>query len=193
VSALPAFDSDLAGTPWDVCETAGEQQLANWVEAIARADHRSGVLAARVCAEVALPVARSSAVASGLGFAEPDRPWGASLAPVEQLDRVRRWLDQGMEIPARTLDVSRQLNIWDDDLRPPPDAPDSWFTYFVEASNLLVMAARNGDAPGAYGSWSGPVAAGRSAVCSYKAMHRPGHDRQADLDLLRAAVQSALA
>lgn len=190
--STPAFLGVAPAPSWEAGETPAELQLEGWVQAIALVDLRAGVLAACVCAEQACEVARQLSVASGLDFGAPDQSWGGALAPVEQVARVRRWLDEGLPIPPRTADYSRQQNIWDDDMRPVAAYPGDWFTYFVEASNLLVMAVLHGDDPGPYGEWPGVPCAARSALCSYKAMNGPGRDRDADLASLRAAVQAAL-
>ena len=178
--------------PWDGSETELEGGLERWVEALAEADGRLGVRVAIACAEHALPLVRESAAASGLDFGGPDDEWGCSMAPSEQLGAVRRWLDEGDELPPPTVDYTRQLNVWEDDLRPPDESPGTWFTYFVEATNLLAMAVLHGPEPGPYGEWRGPRCAARSAVCAYKAMNRDDGDRIADLEALLAAVEDAL-
>lgn len=192
VATLEDLSSFAPSEEWDGGETALERSLEGWVEAIAGADPRAGVRAAMACAEHALPIVEASARASRLDVGAPDQEWGDSKTPIEQLAAVRAWLDSGADIPPHTADYTRQLNVWDEDLRPVEDAPEDWFVYFVETTNLLLMAILHGDESGPYDTWRRSLCAARSAVCSYKAMHRPGGDREADLRQLIAAVRAAL-
>jgi len=54
------------------------------------------------------------------------------------------------------------------------------------------MAILHDDEAGPYDTWRRSLCAARSAVCSYKAMHRPGDDRDADLLQLVSAIRAAL-
>ena len=69
----------------------------------------------------------------------------------------------------------------------------SWYVYFVEATNLLVMAALHDERGGPFGHWGRPRCAARSAVCSYKAMSSPGADRRAHLTALLVAIEKETA
>jgi hypothetical protein len=190
VTSLADLRGFAPSESWDGCESELEGALEGWIEAIAKADARSGVQAALACAELALPVVRASAQASADDVGGPDQSWGDSKAPVEQLAAARAWLGAGTAIPPHTADYTRQLNVWDEDLRP-VDA-DGWFVYYVEATNLLVMAILHDDQGGPYRTWPRARCAARSAVCSYKAMHRPDDDRDADLARVIGAVRVAL-
>lgn len=188
----------LAGYPpssaWEGIQHALERGLEGWVEAVARADKTAGVAAAAAVVQHALPIARRNYEASKLDYGGPDEGWaGWECAPVEQLSRVRAWLDSGGndELPALTADYTRQLSIWDDDLRPAVDSPAGWYIYFVEATNLLAFAVLHGADGGPYGTWSHPACAARAAVCAFKSMNAAGSDRRAGARALIDAIRSS--
>lgn len=185
--AAPGLDD-----PWEGAQTELEIGLERWLESVATADGRQGVEVATAFASRALEVVRANAEASGLGFGGPDEEWGDSPPASEQLEAIRRWVEEGTDLPKSTVDYTRQLNVWEDDLRPGNDSPGSWYMYFVEATNLLGMAVLHGDEPGPYGEWRGPRCAARSAVCTYKAMNRDGGDRVADLEVLLGSASEVL-
>lgn len=191
VSSVDDLQSFEPSGSWEGRETALEAGLEGWVEAIAKADARAGGVAALACAEHALPIVAASYAASGMDFGGPDDEWGDSATPRQQLEHVRAWVEHGTPIPELAADYTRQLNVWDEDLRPTQGNLEGWYVYFVETTNLLVMAILHDESGGPYGTWSGSVSAARSAVCSYKAMHRAGSDRGDDAAALIAAIKSA--
>ena len=108
--------------------------------------------------------------------------WGHEVSAVDQVTQVQKWIESGASLE-HTADYTRQLNVWDDDLR--PTSVEDWFLYYVEASNLLVMAALHGANQGPYGTtWTGPMCSARAAVCAYKAMNHPKADREAQAQML---------
>lgn len=190
LAELRALAAERLDDPWEGAQTELEIGFERWLVSVATADGRSGIRVATACAEAALPLVRANAAASGLGFGGPDAEWGDSPAPSEQLEAVRRWLDEGADFAGSNVDYTRQLNVWEDDLRPTDAA--GWFAYSVEATNLLGMAVLHGTERGPYGEWTGPVCAARSAICTYKAMNRDGGDRSADLETVLTATRAVL-
>jgi len=178
---------------WDGAETDLERRFEGWIQTLA-ADRLVGIAAARACVELALPVAVTSSAASGLDFGGPHHDWGhpIGLTSAQQLEAVRALMDTGTALPKHTADYTRQLNVWDEDLRPLSGDPGSWFTYFVEATNLLVMACLHDDGAGPYGEPSRRSCASRAAVCAFKSMHTSDTDRETDLRGLIDAVEAAV-
>lgn len=193
VTDLDELRAFVAVEPWEARQTDLEGALEGWVEAIAKEDRRAGQLAALACAEHALPVIAATAEASGLDFGGPDQTWGDAFTPREQLAAARAFLEDGKALPDKITDYTRQLDVWDEDLRPDEDSPEGWFVYFVEATNLLLMALKHDEGGGPYGTWRGSMCAARSAVCSYKAMHRAGDDREVDASALIDAIRGRTA
>ncbi len=124
-----------------------------------------------------------------MDFGSPDVLWGDGCAPMEQVAAARTWFEASEPAPLEGIvDYTRQLNVWDDDLRPDDHSPEAWYLYFVEATNLLAMAVNHDGTGGPYGTWSAPLCAARAVVCAFKTMWRPGVARADDaLALIDAA------
>ena len=177
--------------PWDAVDTNLERRFEGWIENLA-ADRQTGIVAAAACVELALPIAAASSTTGGQDFGGPYQGLGHVLTPAQQLDAVSAYIESGTALPRHTVEYSRQVRVGDPDLRPFPDDPAHWCWYFVEATNLLVMACLHGDGGGPHGEPTGRSCAARAAMCAYKSMHTAGVDRETDLRRLIAAVQSTI-
>ena len=92
---------------------------------------RACIAAALAAAQVALPIVMERGGREAHDVFDADRP-SMDGEPAElQLRRVEAWLadpsEQNRAAVERSIDPSRQLNVWDDDLNPPSDAMWWWF------------------------------------------------------------------
>ena len=185
---------------WEADQPPSERGIEGWIEAITVADRWSGIAAAAAAAQWALPLVTSASNANtGIDFGGPDDGLGGDVSPREQVSRVRQWLKtptpQATRAVSEAAERTRQLNVWDEDLRPLADDPSTWYWYFVEAANLLTFAVVNnetGDPDGSDINWPASVCAARSGVCAHRSIHAAGVTREVDAEAIIAAVRAAL-
>jgi hypothetical protein len=119
-----------------------------------------------------------------------------------QIRRVETWLtapsDKTFEEAAAALDPTRQLVLWDDDLRPAPDAYDVSWQWFMEVGQLCVCVCTNAIDGGnssstTYYDWSATDCAARVLVCCAKALRSSERSVADDIAALGRAVSERFA
>ena len=160
---------------WAGRETELEGALEGFVESLTRSDRAKGLQLAYGICERALPMAIAGFEASGMDFGDPRDPdgWGDTGSAVEQLEQIKGALEGGFYELTGVIDYTRQLNVWDEDLR--PAGLDTAYLWYLEAPNLLAMAVVHEES-GPYGTWAGPICAGRAAVCAFKSALQEGRE-----------------
>mmetsp|Transcript_19296 Transcript_19296/g.29285 ORF Transcript_19296/g.29285 Transcript_19296/m.29285 type:complete len:213 (-) Transcript_19296:56-694(-) len=154
---------------WPGRDTKLEAGLELWVLKIQ--DRQTQLRIALAACQKALPTAIAAFEASDCDFGDPrhGESWGCDISAIEQLERVSAWIeDEATPLNSDIVDNTRQLNVWDNDLK--PTLSRDYYLYFIEATNLLAMAAlqhhNENDEP--CGTWSTKLACARATVCAFK-------------------------
>ena len=153
-------DSELSS--WEHALTEEERGLELWVHSFTEFGRSAIVAAAAAAARLVYPgiVERAGDEAIEFGISE-DAPSmdGESLG--KQLHRVESWLsspdDETSSALRNAFDPTRQMTVWDDDLRPPDDLFDVSWHWFMEVGQLCLGAClheMDGEAEGSsYYAW----------------------------------------
>ncbi len=182
---------------WEHCELPEEKGLEAWIYNLAAIDKNAGIAAAVASAQFVLPHVSKRADEFYIWF-KPDQDNGSPETPVKQVELAQTWLnslnEEDKQAAIKAVDLSRQLNIWDDDLKPFPDG-DKWYIWFFDATNLALFSLLD-DGPhfhyGGYCSWKSSVAAARSVICSLKSLRMPGESVADNTTAIIQAVQDQL-
>lgn len=183
---------------WEHSIEPEERGLEVWVYQLARFGRRAYTTAAAAAARYAYPVSleRGGEMARECGFHE-NSPSMDGEPPGLQLKRVETWLASPsadtLQAVHASIDPSRQLNVWDEDLYPSDDG--MWF-WFLEVAQLVAYAATvpeewsDGDVAESY-TWPAQVCAARTVVCALKTIRTPGGDIGNDTKNLAFAIADA--
>jgi hypothetical protein len=179
---------------WEHAETEHERAIEAMVLELARAVERKVLARGLVaCARLAHPLALAAGAVEaadwGLGVFDDNGHDPTSMAQIEVLEA---WITDPSEATLaavkRKIDQARQLQIWDEDVRPPPG--EGW-AYIVEVTDLMLRFAVQSDDGLPNGTlpfrWPAAYAGARSVVCAHKVLVTP--DRSAAASA-RELVQS---
>jgi hypothetical protein len=197
--AAAAARDDLAY--WTQSESVYERALEAVVaDLCGRVDRRTRGRFLLACAHLAYPVARERgyARAASWGFGLFDDN-GCDPTALGQIERLETWLADptpaNLRAMAKAIDESRQLQMWDDDLRPKPG--EGW-PYLMEVTDLMLRAVTQDDAglPARYSehlpaSWPAPTAARRAVVCAHKVLLGVEEDPEGPARTLVEAIREA--
>jgi hypothetical protein len=193
-----AKDAELPQPLWTYSIEPEERGLEVWVHRLAQSGRRAYTTAAAAAARYVYPISieRGGEMAHEYGFHEDDISMDGE-PPGMQVKRVETWLESPTEdnllAVEISIDPSRQLNVWDDDLYPSDD--DMWF-WFLEVAHLTALAAT---APEEWGdgrveesyTWPAQVCAARAVVCALKTIRTPDGDIASDTRILASAIADA--
>lgn len=175
-----------------------ERGIEVWIHRLAQFGRRAYTTAATAAARYVYPISiqRGGEMARECGFHEEDLSMDGE-PPGMQVKRVETWLTSPSEdtllAVEDSIDPSRQLNVWDEDLYPANDG--MWF-WFLEVAQLTALAATvaekwsDGDIEESY-TWPAQVCAARAVVCALKTIRVPGGDIASDTRNLTFAIADA--
>ena len=200
VAAIPDFADHLrelgatgAGEPWVHADTPELAGLERWGTALATKDRQAGIAALVRAAQFGFPlalVAGGSAIV-GLGFRGSEGEPIADGAPVEvQIARASRWLDDPSTIGAvdEAYDRTRQLNVWDDDLRPGDATAYYWYLDVGQCCCAAILRGAGDPEGTSYYEWPPATTVGRGLVIAVRGIRNEG----ADLDQILTDLGTAL-
>ena len=192
-AAARAVDDFKALAPgasgWEHADTELLVGLERWGTELAVRNRQAGVAALVLAAQAGFSrVAEAGGeelLSMGFFANEPC----ADGAPTEaQLMRCARWLVDGDVDPvAAAFDPSRQLYVWDDDLRPGDEVSHYWYLDLGQCCCAAVLNQQGDAAGGGYYEWPPEVCVGRGLVVAARGLRRPG----ADLETIVATFRDA--
>lgn len=115
-----------------------------------------------------------------------------------QVQRVEAWLaspdETTLAAADASIDPSRQLNVWHEDLNP---IPEEMWCWFLEVADLAARAVTHREEWGGgrreeSATWPAPLCAARAAVCALKAIRTPEGDVAVDARTLAGVISAAL-
>lgn len=178
---------------WDVADSDALRGLEAWGRELADRDRRLGVAALVAAAQVGFPRAMKAAggKAANMGFHASEGSMDG--APVEtQIERGAAWLadpgDDRFDEVVASLDPTRQLNVWDEDLLPQSDE-DAWFWYSEVGQCIAhAISGQGGEIEGAtYYEWTPPQSVGRGLVMAVRGLRKDADDA-AVIEAIRAGM-----
>lgn len=185
--------------PWVHSVLPVEQGLELWVAELASIGREAMCRAAAAAGRYAYPIAmeRGGEMAIESNFHE-DAPSQDGEPTGRQIRRVEEWLaapsNETLTAVEKSIDPSRQLDVWCEDLYPAPD--DMWF-WFLEVGQLAAFAVTHpeeGDKPDeedmSY-DWPAAVCASRAVVCALKTIRTPTGDVDEDVRAIGRAIARA--
>lgn len=138
-----------------------------------------------------LAVAAGGIGLDGMGFhaSEPS----LDGAPVEaQIELAARWLDTPddthLAAVAAGNDPARQLQMWDDDLRPSDDRAHWWYLDVGQCCGHAITRTTGDPRKGSYYDWPPESCVGRGLVVAVRGLRSKGADLRAILAAVRAAM-----
>ncbi len=148
-------------------------------------------------AQTAFPIvaaAGGKALAGAAFFADDDigNEPGVDGAPLEtQLATLMAWLEQEAEVQAvdAVFDRTRQLYVWDDDIRPLDDQAFMWLTEVGQCACAAVINPGGDATDRGYYGWPADVCVGRGLVAAVRAVTPPGSDVTAIYNQLFTPLQ----
>jgi hypothetical protein len=167
---------------WEVADTDELRGLEAWGKELANRDRRLGVAALVAAARsgFARAMKKAGTNADNMGFhaSEPHMDG----APVEtQIERGAAWLsdpsEAKLEAVVASLDPSRQLNVWDEDLLPQTD-DQNWFWYSEVGQCVAhAISGQGGEAEGTtYYEWTPALSVGRGLVMAVRGLRTGKND-----------------
>lgn len=182
-----------AGGAWEHADTDPVKGLEAWGRELAERDRRLGVAALVSIAQAGFPRAMKSAgdAAANMGFHASEESMDG--APVEmQIARGAAWLadpsESNLEAVVASLDPSRQLNVWNEDLL--PQSEDQHWYWYSEVGQCIAHAisGEGGEAEGTtYYEWTPALSAARGMVMAVRGL-RAGDNDAAVIAELRARM-----
>ncbi len=186
----------LGATGWEHADSPELAGLEQWGTGLAIRDRLAGIGALVLTAQYGYPLA----VAAGgigldnMGFHTSEAAEGSmDGAPVEtQIALAAAWLDAPdtahLAAVSAGNDPARQLQIWDDDLRPPDDRAHWWYSDVGQCCGHAITQVE-GDASGdSYYEWPTETCVGRGLVVAVRGLREKG----ASIDAVLADVRAAL-
>lgn len=192
----PDFAAHLRGlgaTGWEHADAPELAGLEQWGTELATRDRMAGIGALVRAAQYGYPLA----VAAGgvgldhMGFHASEGSMDG--APVEtQIALAAAWLDapdaEHLAAVAAGNDPSRQLQIWDDDLRPPDDRAHWWYSDVGQCCGHAITRQGGDPAGDSYYEWPPEACVGRGLVIAVRGIRDPGANLAAILANVRAAL-----
>ena len=183
----------LDASGWEHADTPELAGLEQWGTQLAKTDRMAGIGALVRTAQHGYPIA----VAAGgigldnMGFHASEGSMDG--APVEtQIALAAAWLDapDSAHLAAVSAgnDPSRQLQIWDDDLRPPDDRAHWWYSDVGQCCGHAITKTKGVANGGTYYEWPFEACVGRGLVLAVRGLREKG----ANIDAILAGVRAAL-
>jgi hypothetical protein len=200
VAAIPDFADYLRelgatgdGEPWLHADTPQLAGLERWGKALTAKDRHAGIAALVRAAQHGFPIAATAGGGEIVGIAfrgqEGDQIVDGAAVEV-QIARAARWLDDPSTIGAvdEAYDRTRQLNVWDDDLRPSDRSAFHWYLDVGQCCCAAILRGGGNPAGDSYYEWPPPVTVGRGLVMAVRGIRNEG----ADLDQILTDLGAAL-
>ncbi|MFN0247388.1 MAG: hypothetical protein ACKV2T_10920 [Kofleriaceae bacterium] len=178
---------------WEVADTDELRGIEAWGKELAERDRRLGVAALVAAAQSGFARAMKNAgtKADNMGFHASEGSMDGQ--PVEtQIERGAAWLsdpsEAKLEAVVASLDPSRQLNVWDEDLLPQSD-DDNWYWYSEVGQCIAhAISGEGGEAAGTtYYEWTPALSVGRGLVMAVRGL-RTGNNDANLISSLRTAM-----
>jgi len=167
--------------PWPHADSLELVGLERWGTQLAASDREAGVCALVLAAQHGFPrvVAAGGAAIADIGLrGREGEPFVDGAAVEVQLGRAARWVDEpnatNRDAAADALDPTRQLHVWEDDLRPADDAAFYWYLDVGQCACSAIVRD-GGDANGdSYYHWPASACVGRGLVVAARGLRMPG-------------------
>lgn len=180
---------------WEHSNLKEEQGLEIWMTQIAQHGRNAYVTAAVAAARYAYPIVIAAAgdLAMECGLDEKS-PSEDGESEGMKIRRVEQWLRNSsklnFDLVKESIDPSRQLEVWEEDLYPDEESMWWWFTAVGQlCANAVVhkekIPAKRSDS--SY-DWSAPVCATRCVIAALKAIRKVDGDVAADVNALGKAI-----
>ncbi|MBA3392261.1 MAG: hypothetical protein H0T89_06435 [Deltaproteobacteria bacterium] len=144
VVEMQRLATEPGALPWPHADSLELVGLERWGTQLAKTDREAGVCALVLAAQHGFPrvLAAGGSGIEQVGMRGREGDPIVDGAPVDvQLGRAARWVDdparEACEAAQEAFDPTRQLNVWDDDLRP-PDASAFW--WYLEVGQCACAA-----------------------------------------------------
>jgi hypothetical protein len=164
--------------PWAHAEGLELVGLERWGTQLAKSDREAAVCALVLAAEYGFPkiLEAGGSVLDDMGYRGDEVMDGASVEAL--LDRAARWVDEPSEVNRQHVqdgfDPTRQLHVWEDDLRPTDASAYHWY-YEVGQCVAAAIVKGKGDADhSSYYYWPADVSCGRGLVVAARGLRGPG-------------------
>ena len=200
VAAIPDFADYLRelgatgdGEPWRHADTSQLAGLERWGRALTGKDRHAGIAALVRAAQHGFSIAAVAGGGQIVGMAfrgqEGDPIFDGASVEV-QIARAARWLDDPSTIGAvdEAYDRTRQLNVWDDDLRPSDTSAYFWYLDVGQCCCAAILRGAGNPAGESYYEWPPAVTVGRGLVMAVRGIRNEG----ADLDQILTDLGAAL-
>lgn len=183
----------LGATGWEHADTPELAGLEQWGTLLARSDRFTGIGALVRVAQFGFPIAVAAGGIGldGMGFhaSEPS----LDGAPVEaQIELAATWLDvpdaKHLAAVAAGNDPSRQLRMWDDDLRPSDDRAHWWYLDVGQCCGHAITRTTGDPRKDSYYDWPPEACVGRGLVVAVRGLRSKGADLRAILAAVRVAM-----
>ena len=173
---------------WEHSEQVVEKGMEIWIHSLSQFGSKVCLHAASAAGRYAYPfvVERGGEMALECGVLEESLSMDGESAG-KQLRRVEAWLADATEenrvAVEQSIDPSRQLQVWDEDLYPTDDL--MWF-WFLEVGQLCAQACicpndqPHEECAEPY-TWSRSFLAARAAICASKSIQVPNGDRRQEV------------
>ena len=188
-----AYLRSLDASGWEHADSPELAGLEQWGTQLATRDRMVGIGALVRAAQHGYP----QAIAAG-GIGLDDMGFHASEgamdgAPVEtQIALAAAWLDAPDRASLAAVlagnDPSRQLLIWDDDLRPPDDRAHWWYSDVGQCCGYAITTKKTNANGDGYYEWPSEICVGRGLVIAVRGLREKG----ANIDAILAGVRAAL-
>ena len=188
-----AYLRSLDASGWEHADSPELAGLEQWGTQLATRDRMVGIGALVRAAQHGYP----QAIAAG-GIGLDDMGFHASEgamdgAPVEtQIALAAAWLDAPDRARLAAVlagnDPSRQLLIWDDDLRPPDDRAHWWYSDVGQCCGYAITTKKTNANGDGYYEWPSEICVGHGLVIAVRGLREKG----ANIDAILAGVRAAL-
>ncbi|MBA3458116.1 MAG: hypothetical protein H0T42_33850 [Deltaproteobacteria bacterium] len=190
-----AYLRSLAASGWEHADTPELAGLEHWGTMLARTDPITGIGALVRVAQHGFRIAVDAGGIGleGMGFHASEPVMDG--APVEtQIELAARWLDAPdaahLAAVAAAIDPSRQLQIWDDDLRPSDDRAHWWYLDVGQCCGHAITRTGGDPRQPGYYDWPAETCVGRGLVVAVRGLRTQGADLRTILADVRAAMMA---
>lgn len=188
-----AYLRGLGARGWEHADTPELAGLEQWGTELARSDRMAGIGALVRAAQYGFPLAMAAGGIGldGMGFhaSEP----AMDGAPVEtQIALAAAWLEAPDAAHRAAVeagnDPTRQLQVWDDDLRPGDDRAHWWYADVGQCCGHAITRSQGTASGHSYYDWPPEVCVGRGLVIAVRGLREKGADQDAIIANVRAAL-----
>ncbi len=183
----------LEAIGWEHADTPELAGLERWGIELTKRDRRVGIGALVRVAQHGFPIAAAAGGIGldGMGFHASEGSMDG--APVEkQIQLAAAWLDAPdaahLAAVAEGNDPSRQLQVWDDDLRPGDDSAHWWYLDVGQCCGHAITQRTGDPRKDSYYDWDPAACVGRGLVLAVRGLRSKGASIDAILERVRAAL-----